>query len=582
MKSQKLQKSTSSKAEVIESKFKTDADIANANFKERELEKWVPDADDTKVLTFDENSTGGWDQFRVNQEKFGIESTYDEHLYTTRINTEAKDFQERVKKAERLANEIENDGSIDPHILEERGKLKDTGLDEEMKYSGVLRDEDPDVTKRDTRGDELMAALKSVNISDKKYVPPKPNALNTAHKDPAIASIQKPSDKKHTEESFRLNAQSEINSLKEFSATFKVPHKLPNDLLPILAKDKIKQDEILKKSSTPTSTSASSTSPPPVATGTTSVVQKKKMDPTKPAFKLNPKAAAFTPSSPRGQGSPKPQAPKLPYVNNGNHSSGNNSRSPTNPSPRMNNQRPYSAGSGGMSKRHYQISPADFFGGFDRVPTKESQIEKSKKIKISFNLFVTAKRNTPKGEPVTIERAYTTPPTWKQTVDEPYYNLFPSPDTIKLPGSMAPSPYMQSPMVASPSMPGFPPQSPNPPGMIPQSSQSPQAKPQVLNQQAPGQHPQAMNVFQQQQYQAAMFYQQQLGMMPQAQGMPGMYVPTGGEFMMPGYMPPNMNYSGGSPNSPRMVMQYPYGNSNQHHQNYNGNHHRRYNQKRNE
>ncbi|EGV66418.1 hypothetical protein CANTEDRAFT_117243 [Yamadazyma tenuis ATCC 10573] len=495
MKSQKLQKSTSSKAEVIESKFKTDADIANANFKERELEKWVPDADDTKVLTFDENSTGGWDQFRVNQEKFGIESTYDEHLYTTRINTEAKDFQERVKKAERLANEIENDGSIDPHILEERGKLKDTGLDEEMKYSGVLRDEDPDVTKRDTRGDELMAALKSVNISDKKYVPPKPNALNTAHKDPAIASIQKPSDKKHTEESFRLNAQSEINSLKEFSATFKVPHKLPNDLLPILAKDKIKQDEILKKSSTPTSTSASSTSPPP------------------PAFKLNPKAAAFTPSSPRGQGSPKPQAPKLPYVNNG------------------------------MSKRHYQISPADFFGGFDRVPTKESQIEKSKKIKISFNLFVTAKRNTPKGEPVTIERAYTTPPTWKQTVDEPYYNLFPSPDTI---------------------------------------NQSPQAKPQVLNQQAPGQHPQAMNVFQQQQYQAAMFYQQQLGMMPQAQGMPGMYVPTGGEFMMPGYMPPNMNYSGGSPNSPRMVMQYPYGNSNQHHQNYNGNHHRRYNQKRNE
>lgn len=591
------------------SKFKTDSDISKSKFKERELQKWVPEAGDSEILTFDESADTGakWDQFKANQDKFGIGTTYDEHLYTTRINTEAEDYQERVKRAEQLAKEIENEATNDPHILEERGLIDTSELDEEMKYSGVLRDDD--TAKKDTRGDELMAALKSVNINDQKNVPAKPQGMDE-HKDPAIASV---SDKKPVsipskpilDESFRLNAQSEINSLKEFSATFKVPHKLPNDLLPILAKDKLKQDEILKKSSPQASSASLNASSP-----------RKKMDPTKPAFKLNPKAAIFTPASSGGsktpsqsplpnntrlsQSSSKPQQPKAPYSNNYHNGGHNNRLSPNNPSPRMNNQRPYSGSSNGP-KRHYQISPSDFFGGADKVPTKESQVEKAKKFKTSFNLFVTAKVKTSENESVQIERAYITPPTWDQTIDEPYYNLFPSPDSMRPSMPLNPSPFMQSPMMVPPGgmmAGGFPPQFQPPtskPGSFLMSPQ--QASPQLqgnaqfappsssgtTSPQPPSQP--GFNNFQkqqqQQQMQAAMFYQQQFGMMPPGQPpIPGMYVPNGGDFFVPGYMPPPVNYSGGSPNSPRMMM-YNQGHNSPNHQ-YGNNGNRRFSQRRND
>ena len=71
--------------------------------KERELERWVPD-DEVELTLEDDGSE--WDQFKVNQEKFGVESSYDEHLYTTRIDTSAPDYHERVAKAERIARRL--------------------------------------------------------------------------------------------------------------------------------------------------------------------------------------------------------------------------------------------------------------------------------------------------------------------------------------------------------------------------------------------------------------------------------------------------------------------------------------------
>lgn len=403
------------------SKFKTDSDISKSKFKERELAKWVPEDDLKLALDETQHKPGNWDQFKANQERFGIDSTYDETLYTTRVNTEAKDFQQRLKKAEQLASEIEGSVSSDPHIMEERGKIDDSGIDEEDKYSGVARTLES-LDKKDTRGDELMAALKSVSINGKDGASkPHDQGFPTAAKKPLSNGKPKPTSipSKPTNESFTLNAQSEINSLKEFSATFKVPHKIPNDLLPILAKDKSKQDEILKKSETKSLTSSNNSrnnSNSNLLNNNT----KKKMDPTKPAFKLNPKAAAFVP------GINKP----APKYNQHHHYS----RSPNNSSPRMNNQRPYSlvsASSISSAKRHYQISPSDFFGGANKIPTKELQLKKVNTLKMSFNLFVANKPQTPEGT-IAIEKTYITPPTWDLTVDETHDKLFTVPEYVQI------------------------------------------------------------------------------------------------------------------------------------------------------
>ncbi|CAK7902551.1 PAB1-binding protein 1 [[Candida] anglica] len=556
--------STTSNSTATSSKFKTDTDISGkGRVKERELQRWVPD-DDSAMLTLEDDG-GHWDQFKVNEEKFGVESTYDEHLYTTRIDTSAPDYQDKLKYAERLAKEIEGQVTSDPHMLEERGiEVDDSGVDEEDKYSGV-----------DRRGDELMAALRNASISKGsevergpgKYVPPRQRAAQY-HDDPAIiassATIQKNKDHESSKankpdsipakpqvgqvnESFRLNAQSEINSLREFSANFKIPHKLPQDLLPILSKDKLKQDEIvkkqveeqakkdelLKKEQQNSGKSSASVTPVPSSTP----APRKKMDPTKPAFKLNPNAASFTPS--KTQLAPAPP-------------SSNYNKSPNNPSPRINHQRPYSgntsSGSLMSTKRHHHISASDFFGGADKVPTKKGQEKKVKDFKLAFNMFFTVKeKSEEKTGPVLFERTFITPPTWESTVDETHDRLFPSPNGANPPTPVIPGaptlPYLPGPMMGAPNgnpgnmMGGYP----GSPGKFPMS-------PQQQHQQQVAAAAMAAAHFQQQQFQAAMMYQQQHqqqqfgGGIPPGQPHMQMYGPNG----EPAFLPPG-GFMGGAP-----------------------------------
>lgn len=562
--------------QVGASKFKTDSDISSRfQVRERELQRWVAD-DDNADLTLEDSSNGAWDQFKVNEEKFGVESTYDEHLYTTRIDKSALDYQQRLEKAERLAREIEGQSSTDRHVMEERGvQVDDSGLDEEDKYSGVIAD------SVDTRGVELMAALRSASISKDqnaaapatgRYATPRQRAAQY-HNDPAIVSssatqpAQAPaaavsedspetSDGKATApkpssippkppvaqhgESFRLNAKSEINALKEFSANFKVPHRMPNDLLPILAKDKVKQDEILRKLDPP----KKAASPPE---------SKKDLK----LFKLNPKAAVFTPSSKPGQQS-SPVPPKASF-----------SKSPNNPSPRMHNQRPYSSNSSsGQVKRHHQITAADFFGGQDKVPTAASQKEKIEKMKSGFNLFATAQRNHKDAStPLILEKAFHTPPTWDSTIDENYekHLLLQVLPASKTP-SMMPSPgmpYMPSPVMVQ----GAPQRGA---GAFP-GAPSGTFSPHMQSQASMAAH------FQQQQFQAALLYQQFQGGVPP--GQPQMMYDN--QFMPPGFIPQGF-VSPGSPAGGNMMMgSNPYGGHlhNQGHQNNYNQHHqgRRYN-----
>lgn len=589
------------------SKFKTDRDIsAGFKFKEREFQMWQPD-EGTEELTLEDNSTGSgqWDQFKVNEEKFGVESTYDEHLYTTRVNTSAKDYNERLQRAQRIAREIEGLSTSDLHVMEERGAtVDDSGMDEEDKYSGVLAEPKsvpvPAETKLDTRGIELMAALGKGSISSEtrsgpyiseqkplisetgKYTTPGQRAAHY-HNDPAIVSssalkkpptsaqTEKPSgvsitataattdkslgtavegpesaaslkgsagssagSKKPSKESFRLNAQSEINSLKEFSASFKVPHKLPNDLIPILAKDKSKQDEIMKKQDLVLALAANpEKGKEPKGLGTESrekITDSRKLSTSTVGtvdsgkevklFKLNPKAAAFTPSRP---------VQASPLLSN----------KTTVTSPRMQTTKlPGSYNT--RDRKHHALSAAEIFGSAENIPTAEGKKKKLQRFRQSFNILATTVKEyeakADKTASFIFPRLFVTPPTWDSTVDESYekiiteqYQSQSHPGAGGHPGMT----FMGSQMMVGGGVPGGVPGVPGGYGVgtggkfpLSQSMQNSMAAAQ----------------FQQQQMQAAMFYQQFQG----AGGRPSpqmMYMAAPGndpQYMAPGFMVPGM------------------------------------------
>lgn len=584
------------------SKFKTDRDIsAGFKFKEREFQMWQPDEGSEEITLEDTTaSSGQWDQFKVNEEKFGVESSYDEHLYTTRVNTSAKDYNERLQRAQRIAREIEGLSTTDLHVLEERGTtVDDSGMDEEDKYSGVLAETNSSKSdavaklenKIDTRGSELMAALRKGStsavtrsgpyISEQKPLIPENGKYTTPgqraahyHNDPAIVSSsatkrstpgavdtqkatagkakspestelnettntlssQKVSSgsstgsKKLGKESFRLNAQSEINSLKEFSVSFKVPHKMPNDLIPILAKDKSKQDEILKKQDLVLAANVENSKDLPKHTeksadsrklsvssiGTTGSTKEVKL------FKLNPKAAAFTPSRPLQASpllsnaatvtSPRVQTPKLP----GSYNT--------------------------RDRKHHVLSAVEIFGSAENVPTAEDKKKKLQRFRQGFNVLSTAVKEheskTEKSSAPIFPRMFITPPTWDSTVDESYEKVITDkclPQLHQGTGSHPGMQFMGSQMMVGGGVGGAVGNVPGAPGGYGAigAGKFP-VSPAMQNSMAAAQ-------FQQQQMQAAMFYQQFQG----AGGRPApqmMYMAPGSDpqYLAPGFMVPGM------------------------------------------
>lgn len=87
----------------------------------------------------DIRSSGKWDQFQVNQEKFGVLTSFDESQYTTTIDRSGADYKMREREAARLAAEIERKASSNVHIQEERNQRLPADMDEEAMYSGVQR-----------------------------------------------------------------------------------------------------------------------------------------------------------------------------------------------------------------------------------------------------------------------------------------------------------------------------------------------------------------------------------------------------------------------------------------------------------
>jgi len=129
-------------------------------------------------------STGAWDQFATNERQFGIKSNYDEDIYTTKLDRSGKDFKERERNAERIAREILNSSTNNPHLAEERNQITNHAgtADEEAKYGAVQRGPNayvPPGARRAGGGGALAAANKAVTPSTS------PNAITT---DPAAAS----------------------------------------------------------------------------------------------------------------------------------------------------------------------------------------------------------------------------------------------------------------------------------------------------------------------------------------------------------------------------------------------------------
>jgi len=131
--------------------FRTDTDISQKKQmagRERDLQAWAPSSDlppapsvpgsglgDEDTFGPGANGNTSWDQFTANEQLFGVKASFDEDVYTTKLNRNAPDFKEREKQAQKIANEILGTTVNNPHVAEERGiVVDDSGVNEEDKY----------------------------------------------------------------------------------------------------------------------------------------------------------------------------------------------------------------------------------------------------------------------------------------------------------------------------------------------------------------------------------------------------------------------------------------------------------------
>ena len=270
-------------------------------------------------LSLEDSGSVSWDQFAVNEQKYGVQTTYDENMYTTAIDRSNPQFKQRQAEADRIAREIEGSTSANPHVTEERRRDADRedGLDEEEKYSGVKRDTaalptrakgayvppsqrpitgastvsgapfDPAIISAQlsqstaqsatTTTDQILISTAGLSPTEKEQAA---SAAVNAPQDLSAAGANAPSmsnPKENTtedhvrgtvdafkqfanneklrmrqaQEAKRSNQRQEknvkLNDLKKFAANFKLKSRVPDDLVPILAKDREKQLEIQAK-----------------------------------------------------------------------------------------------------------------------------------------------------------------------------------------------------------------------------------------------------------------------------------------------------------------------------------------------
>lgn len=379
--------SMSATAETTSKAWKTDTDISGrGQVTERVLQAWQPPADDQGFSIEDELNTKKqpgsgkkWDQFAANEQLFGVKSQWDEDMYTHKLDTSRPDFAKRQADAERLAREIEQSSSTNAHVLEERGVVDDSGMTEEDKYSGVQRapgawipparrpvanlpqpravsQVDPAIissqlARPGTSGHRPANSVVHASTSGAAKDASTTALPSTKPANPIEADIMARFKQFATHERDRLVVRKAASIKKEkdgrlqdllaFSKDFKLNTPVPEDLIPILAKDKAKQDAIVQKAASSVHSSPSvqkTASPNPNPTdikspdtmrarvdkahqGTASSIDVKpvpreqtpdlrKLKPSATEFKpFNPAASSFTPGF--SQRAPQPSSPAL-------------------------------------------------------------------------------------------------------------------------------------------------------------------------------------------------------------------------------------------------------------------------------
>jgi len=99
---------------------------------------WLQPGND---MSLEGKSSSGksWDQFETNRRLFNVKDTYDENLYTKKLDLKSM-TSEQIAMADRLAREIEGTVSTNIHLQEERGQAPEGDWDEEDRFSGVLKE----------------------------------------------------------------------------------------------------------------------------------------------------------------------------------------------------------------------------------------------------------------------------------------------------------------------------------------------------------------------------------------------------------------------------------------------------------
>ena len=129
--------------------FKLDSDISNINNTyssnaEEKLVKYEVKEEDKNIYMnkkLEDDEDENWDQFELNKKMYNVVSTYDENLYTTKLDKN-KITEEDKKYADKMYKEImsSSNNENDIHILEDRGIIQQNDdFDEEDKYSSVIK-----------------------------------------------------------------------------------------------------------------------------------------------------------------------------------------------------------------------------------------------------------------------------------------------------------------------------------------------------------------------------------------------------------------------------------------------------------
>jgi hypothetical protein len=132
--------------------LRTDGAIRGASIKHlegRELQaatSWL--GSETSATMANHNNKTSWNQFEANKKLFNVQSSYDENIYTKKLDKNSLSKAE-MDKADRIAREIESTTSDNVHIKEERGQQQEREIDEEDMYGGVIRDSSTSPSKKD-------------------------------------------------------------------------------------------------------------------------------------------------------------------------------------------------------------------------------------------------------------------------------------------------------------------------------------------------------------------------------------------------------------------------------------------------